>query len=415
MKIAKRILEVAVALLLLAAIAYAFVPKPSRVEAAAVARGPLVVTVDGDGRTRIKDRYVVSAPVSGQVPRLALRPGDRVALGAELTEVTPVEPPLLDARTRAQAEAQARTARAGIAQARARVTLAETSLAEARTDLERVRTLFEKGGVARAELDAAEFRERAAAAELDSARFGAKIAQFELETAEAALIRMSRGVGRRAPPGDPEPQALKARGPEDDAGRVVVRAPVDGTVLRVMQESAGLVQAGAPLVEIGDPAALEIVVDLLSTDAVLVSPGAEVRIERWGGEAPLEARVRLVEPSGFTKVSALGVEEQRVNVVADFTGAPEARRALGDGYRVYARIVVWQRPDALKLPLSALFRRGDRWAVFAVDGDRARLREVELGRRGEAEAEVTAGLAEGDRVVVHPSDKLADGAKIEAR
>jgi HlyD family secretion protein len=186
-------------------------------------------------------------------------------------------------------------------------------------------------------------------------------------------------------------------------------------VLRVFQESAGLIQAGAPILEIGDPGALEIVVDLLSTDAVAVRPGAVVRVERWGGEAPLDAHVRLIEPSGFTKVSALGIEEQRVNVIADFTGPPEERKALGDGYRVVARIVTWEKADALKVPQTALFRRGERWAVFALTDGRAQLREVEIGKRSEGEAEVLSGLNEGERVVVHPSDKLEDGARVTLR
>ncbi|WP_437963870.1 HlyD family efflux transporter periplasmic adaptor subunit [Sorangium sp. So ce260] len=403
MKIARKILYAVLAALLAGAVALAFLPKPALVEASAVTRGPLVVTVDGDGRTRIKDRFVISAPVGGQMPRLELHPGDRVKLGAALTEIAPIDPPLLDARSRAQAEAHARSARAGVSQVKARVALAETSLAQARSELARVRTLHERGGVAQAELETAEFRERAAQAEVESAQFGARVAQFELQTAEAALVRMKpEGPGAPRKPGGGE-------------ASVALQSPVDGTVLRVFQESATLVQAGAPILELGDPAALEIVIDLLSTDAVAVQPGAEVRVERWGGEAPLDARVRLVEPSGFTKVSALGIEEQRVNVIADFSGPPEARRALGDGYRVYARIVVWEKADALKVPQTALFRRGERWAAFALVDGHARLREVEIGRRSGGYAELLAGMNEGDRVVVHPSDKLQDGARVEVR
>jgi HlyD family secretion protein len=399
MKIARKLILTVLAALLVGMIALAFIPKPHVVEAGAVVRGPLVVTADGDGKTRIKDRFVISAPVGGQMPRLELHPGDGVKLGGALTEIAPIEPPLLDARTRAQAEAQARTARAAIAQAGARVTLAQTAVDQARTDLGRVKTLFERGGVARAELDTSEFRERAAQAELESARFGAKVAQFELQTAEASLLRMKPGEA----------------GAKSSEASVAIRSPVDGTVLRVFQESAGLIQPGAPILEIGDPAALEIVVDLLSTDAVAVEPGAPVRIERWGGEAPLGGRVRLIEPSGFTKVSALGIEEQRVNVVVDFTGPPEERKSLGDGYRVHARIVVWEKADALKVPQTALFRRGEKWAVFVIEDGRARLREVEIGKRSEGEAEVLAGLNEGERVVVHPSDKLVDAARVELR
>ncbi|WP_437766440.1 HlyD family efflux transporter periplasmic adaptor subunit [Sorangium sp. So ce281] len=404
MKLARKIPYALLAALLVGAIVVAFLPKPALVEASAVTRRPLVVTVDGDGRTRITDRFVISAPVGGQMPRLELHPGDRVKLGAMLTEIAPIDPPLLDARSRAQAEAHAQSARAGVSQVKARVALAETALAQARSELARVRTLHERGGVARAELETAEFRERAAQAELESARFGARVTQFELQTAEAALVRMK-----------PEGPGAPARKTGAGDASVAIQSPVDGTVLRVFQESAALLQAGAPILELGDPAALEIVIDLLSSDAVAVRPGAEVHVERWGGEAPLGARVRLVEPSGFTKVSALGIEEQRVNVIADFSGPPEARKALGDGYRVHARIVIWEKADALQVPQTALFRRGERWAVFALADGHARLRDVEIGRRSGGAAEVLAGLDEGDRVVVHPNDKLHDGARVEVR
>lgn len=395
MKIAKALkiaAEAAAALALAALLAYAFWPKPLDVETAAVTRGPLVVTVDADGRTRIKDRFVVSAPVAGQIDRVALRPGDRVELGEPLTVVTPIEPPLLDTRSRATAAAQHRLARAAEAQAAARVRTAETASERAKADLARLEQLDEAGAVAHAAFEDAQLAARTAAAEFDSARFGVGVARSQVEVAAAALSRVT--------------------GKERDDAAVPVRSPVCGAVLRVITESAGVVAAGAPLVEIGDPAALEVVLDLLSADAVMVRPGAEAWLERWGGDERLDGRVRLVEPSGFTKVSALGVEEQRVNVVVDFTGAPEARAALGDGYRVHARIVVWRKADAIRVPLSALFRDGDRWAVFVIESDRAHRRAVEIGRRGDREAEVLSGLGEGDRVVAHPGDRLTDGARV---
>lgn len=395
MKIAKTVkitAEVTAGLLLAALVVYSFLPKPLLVETAAVTRGALVVTVDGDGRTRIKDRFVVSAPVAGQIDRVALRPGDRIKLGAPLTVVTPIDPPLLDARSKAQAEAQLRLARAAEAQAEARVRTAEAASEHAGTELVRMQTLERSGGVARAALEDAELGARTSTAELDSARFGVGVARSQVELAAAAVSRVA-GKGR-------------------DTSSVPVKSPVDGAVLRVLTESAGVVAAGAPLVEIGDPAGLEIVLDVLSADAVSIKPGAETWIEHWGGDRRLDARVRLVEPSGFTKVSALGVEEQRVNVVADFSGDPAERAALGDGYRVHARVVVWQRPDAIRVPLSALFRDGDQWAVFVIAGERAQKRAIEIGRRGEREAEALSGLAEGERVVVHPGDRLGDGSRV---
>jgi HlyD family secretion protein len=399
-KIARRIFAVVLALLIAGAMAVALAPKPQVAEAGKVTRGQLVVMVSGDGKTRIKDRFVISASVGGQMPRIELHPGDRIKLGATLTQITPIEPPLLDVRARAEAEAQARTARAAIGQAEARVRVAQTALQQAQADSARVKALSERGSVARVELDAAEFRVRAAQAEVESAQFGARVARFELQTAEASLVRMKPST----------PGEKKA-----DEVSVTIESPVDGVVLRVFHESAGLIQPGSQILEIGDPSALEIVVDLLSTDAVAVRPGATVRVERWGGEVPLEARVRLIEPSGFTKVSALGIEEQRVNVVADFTGSPEERKTLGDGYRVVTRIVLWEKADAIKVPQTALFRRGERWAVFVLQDGHVRLRDVEIGKRSEWEAEVLSGLGEGDSVIIHPSDKLEDGARVELR
>lgn len=392
-KTAKIGVEVLVGLLLVGLLVYAFLPKPLAVESAAVTKGALVVTVDGDGRTRIKDRFVVSAPVAGQIDRISLRPGDRIKLGAAITVVTPIEPPLLDARSRAQAEAQRRLARAAEEQASARVRTAEAAAEHAKTELGRMQALDKVGGVTRAAVEDAELAARTSAAELDSAKFGVGIARSQVEVAAAAVSRVT--------------------GKSGDTTNVQVKSPVDGAVLRVLTESAGVVAAGAPLVEIGDPSALEIVMDVLSADAVAIKAGAESWIEHWGGDKRLGARVRLVEPSGFTKVSALGVEEQRVNVVADFSDDPAERAALGDGYRVHARVVVWQKADAVRVPLSALFRDGDRWTVFVLAADRAQKRAVEIGHRGEREAEVLSGLEENERVVVHPGDRLTDGARVK--
>ncbi len=392
-KTAKIGVEIVVALLLVALLVYAFSPKPIAVETAVITKGALVVTVDGDGRTRIKDRFVVSAPVAGQIQRVALRPGDRIKLGAPITVVTPIEPPLLDARSRAQADAQLRLAGAAESQASARARTAEAAAEHAKAELTRMQTLEKSGGIPRASLEDAELAARTATSELESARFGVGVARSQVELARAAVSRVTGKGG--------------------DTSNVAVTSPVDGAILRVLTESAGVVAAGAPLVEIGDPAGLEIVLDVLSADAVSIKPGAETWIEHWGGEKRLDARVRLVEPSGFTKVSALGVEEQRVNVVADFASDPAERASLGDGYRVHARVVVWQKPDAIRVPLSALFRDGDRWAVFVLEADRARKRPIDVGHRGDREAEVVTGLSEGDRVVVHPGDRLTDNARVK--
>ncbi len=392
----KRIVGVAAAALVAGGIGYAFVPEPIPVEVGKADRGALRVTVLAEGKTRVKDRFVVSAPLTGRIPRIDLHPGDRVTLGAPLVRVTPVEPPLLDARTRAQADAQVKAADAGKEQAERRLAAAEAALAFARTDTARIKALADGGSLPRVEGEAADLRLKTSEIDLESARFGVRAAYFQLETARAAAER-SKGTA----PADP--------------GGIEIKSPVAGRVLRVMQESAGIVVAGAPLLELGDPAALEVVVDVLSTDAVRIREGAAMIVERWGGDGALSARVRLVEPSGFSKVSALGIEEQRVNVVGDLVGSPAAWSALGDGYRVDVQIVTWEGADVLKVPSSALFRRGDGWAAFVAGPDRAASRPVEIGHRNALAAEIVGGLAPGDEVVLHPSDTLHDGARIVRR
>ncbi len=398
MKIVRKIFWIVIALVVIAAIVLAFMPKPIPVELGTVSKGLLVVAVEGEGKTRIKDRFVVSAQVSGQMPRLSLHPGDQVKRGAELLFISPTDAPLLDTRSKAQAEAQVKMARAARSQANTRVSLAQTALEFEKTELGRMKQLFSTGGVAQAAVDAAELKARSAAAELESARFGERIAQFQLETAEAALLRFAKGASE-----------------DDKTARIAVRAPIDGTVLRVFQESAGPVIVGAPLLELGDRNAMEVVIELLSTDAVQIKPDALVQIDRWGGEQSLEGRVRLVEPSGYTKVSALGIEEQRVNVIADFTGESAQWSVLGDNFRVHARIVVWQKADAIKIPISALFRQGSAWAVYTLLNGKAIQKEVEIGRRNQSEAEVLKGLDEGDTLIVHPSDQVKNGVTVVKR
>ncbi|MBL9214977.1 MAG: HlyD family efflux transporter periplasmic adaptor subunit [Opitutaceae bacterium] len=384
---------------LAAALAWAFRPPRLAVDVAPAARGPLVVTVDEEGRTRIKERYVVSAPLAGRLLRVALKAGDPVAAGRTVVAVLePGDPELLDPRARAQAEARVNAARAVQEQAGPLRERAHVAFEYARVGLERARQLYAGQGLSHEELDAAEQREAVAAADLRSAEFQERIANYEFELARAALL------------GEPDEANVAATG-----RRFEVRAPIDGRVLRIFQESATVVAAGTRLVELGDPADLEIEVEVLSSEAVKIAPGARVMIEHWGGDVPLAARVRVVEPAGFTKVSALGVEEQRVIVRADFTGPAETRRSLGDAYRVEARIVVWEGADVLKLPVGALFREGEQWAVFAVERGRAALRRVEVGRRNNREAEITAGLAGGETVVVHPSDKLQAGVRVAPR
>jgi HlyD family secretion protein len=369
-------------------------PRPLAVDLARVTTGPLVVTVDEEGRTRVRDRFVIAAPVSGRVLRIELEPGDRVAAGAAVARLQPEESPLLDARTRAEAIAGVRSAEAALGHARAEEQRARTALTQAQRELARTRHLTAAGATATQDLEAREADVSLAADEVDAAVFAVRAAAAEVDRAR---LRATASVAPRG----------------DDI--VVVRAPVGGVVLKRLRESETVVPAGEPLIEIGDPRQIEIVTDLLSTDAVRVRPGARATVEQWGGDEVLAAVVRRVEPGGFTKVSALGVEEQRVNVVLDFVDRAEDCALLGDAYRVEVRIVLWESAKVLKVPTNALFRDGARWAVYVASEGRARLAVVELGNQTGQEAEVTSGLTDGAMVVVHPGDLLRDGARVVER
>jgi HlyD family secretion protein len=392
-RLIKRALWAALAIALLVAIALGLRPSPVAVETAAVARGTLVVTVDEDGRSRVKDRYLVSAPLAGSIARIGLRAGDSVKQGEVLARLVPLAPSLLDPRSRAEAQARVAAARAALSQSATAVERARAAHAFARRDLERQRVLLAEGATAHQAAEQAELAERMRREEAASAEFGRQVAASELRVAQAALARLGSG----------------------SVEEFAIRAPVRGRVLRVMQESEGVVQPGTPLLEIGDPAALEIVVDVLTTDAVGIRTGAPVRIERWGGDATLAGRVTRVEPSAFTRLSALGVEEQRVNVVIGLNGPPASYAALGDGYRVEVGIVVWERAGRLLVPVGGVHRQGDGWAAYVVEAGRARLRSVRIGRRNGTDAEVLEGLREGERVVLYPTDNVEDGARVAER
>ena len=402
------------------ALAWAFWPRPVPVDVAAVARGPMRVTVDEDGRTRIKERYEVSSPLAGRLLRIRLEPGDGVAAGSTVVaSIEPTDPAMLDARARAEAEARLGAASAAREQAVPRLERARTEYQFAATDLRRVRKSFETRTATGRELDAAEEKERTTNLELRAAEFAVRIADFERDLALAALKHTRPGGAppESARPGDARADAGNGRAaPADDAAaRFEIHSPIDGRVLRVFQESSTVVTPGTRLLEVGDPADLEVEIDVLSRDAVRVRPGTRVVLEDWGGGDPLTARVRVVEPAAFTKVSSLGVEEQRVYVVADFVDPPERRTTLGDAYRVEARIVVWEADDVLKVPAGALVRQGDDWAVFRLAGGRVEMCPVTLGQRNATEAQVLGGVAEGDSVIQYPSDRVRVGVRAVAR
>ena len=384
-----------VAAIVLALLAVALWPQAIEVDAETVARGPLVVTIDEEGETRLHHRFAVSAPVSGRVLRIELDPGDLVERNKTVVARLQADaPPLLDDRARAQAEASVSAARNAVGRAQAEEQRARAALELANSELKREQALAESGLTTRQALDTKQTAVISAEEAMNAARFAAAAATAELERARAQLRPASLEAGDRMLP---------------------LLAPVDGVVLRRFRESESVVPAGEPLVEIGDPSHLEIVADLLSTDAVKVKPGMRVLVEQWGGDRPLGAVVERVEPAGFTKVSALGVEEQRVNVIMDLDDDHAAWQAMGDGYRVEVRIQIWEAASVVKVPTSALFRVGDQWAVYVLDGSRAARRVVELGQRTRAEAEVRGGVDEGQRVVVHPPDTLVDGARVTVR
>ena len=378
-----------------ASIVSALLPKPVVVEMAIVQKGPLTVTVDDDGRTRVKDRYVISAPLAGSLARIDLHPGDRVEADGEVARLLPVPAPLLDPRSRAQAQAQLAAAEAATGQARSAESRARAALKFSESDAELQRKLAQGGAIPQQEVDRAELDLRTKKEDLSSATFGARVARHEVELARAALGR------------------LGARGQSTD--QMLLNSPVAGVVLLVLRENEGVVQAGTQLVEVGNPAALELVVDVLTSDAVRISKGAKARITRWGGGGELTGHVRRVEPKAFSRVSSLGVDEQRVNVVLDLDSPHEEWAALGDGFRIEASIAIWEQQDVVRLPVSAAFKHADKWTVFVVDGGRARLRHVEIGERNGFHAQILSGVQPGDRVILHPGERVSDGTEVKPR
>lgn len=375
-------------------LAWAFVPAAVDVETARVVRGTFMRTVDEDGKTRVRNRFVVSSPLAGTLQRVRLKEGDRVESGEVVANIAPAIPALLDVRTERELTARLEAAEAGVLQATANIARVEASLDFARAEATRIGNLAAKGFASAMERDAATLTLSAREKELEAAHQQRHAASHSLDAARAALS-----------------QALAIA--KDGTGKPwPVRAPVSGVVLRVLQESERGVLTGAPLLEIGNPGDIEVVVDVLSADAVSMQAGNRVLFEHWGGDRPVEGRVRRIEPAAFTKISALGVEEQRVNVLIDPLADDERWRSVGDAYRVDARIVVDERKDVLTVPVSALFRIGTQWTAFVVDGGRARQRAVAIAARGARDAAVQSGLAENDLVIAYPGSRISDGTRV---
>lgn len=391
----RRSLWIAAFVAVIAFLVLALRPQPAPVDLAVVERGPVQVLVRHEGMTRVRERFVVSAPLPGKLLRVTLEPGDPVVGGETVVAVfRPAEPFLLDARSRAEAEARVRATEAERDRATAEKARIAAERDLARLALERAERLAQEGVLSQQALDDARTADRGGAEALVAAEAALRRAEGELAVSRAAFV----------PPG-----SVSA------ARELALRAPATGTILRRFQESEAVLAQGAPIVEIADLSSLEIVADFLSTDAVGFSPGMRAIVDGWGGDTPLEARVRLVEPQAFMKVSALGVEEQRVNVVLDPAGDGEAWARLGDAFRVQVGVVVADDADALRVPASALFRREGVWAVFVVEGDQARVRSIEIGNQNGFHASVLGGIEQGETVVLHPSDALEDGMRVERR
>jgi len=381
----RRLLPYLGAVLLIAFIVAGLWPKPVPVETAPATVGQLRATVNEEGKTRIRQRYTVCAPVAGQLRRIPFKAGAEVKADETLIAIIdPLSPALLDARTRSTAEAKRDTAAANLEKYRATHEFAAS-------ELQRFDKLFAEKTVPIQELEATRMREASTAKEFAAA-------ESALRQAEAELASTWPAGSTSAGPSDPPRE---------------VKTPASGRVLKVFEENARVVAAGTPLVEIGDPADLEVVVEVLSRDGAGIAPGTRVEFEQWGGGEPLLGRVRLVEPAAFTKVSALGVEEQRVNVVADLLTTAEKRRGVGDNFRVEAKIVVWEAADALKVPAGALFRRGEQWAAFVLVNGRAQLRSVKVGRSSGTETQVLEGLKAGELVILYPGSRVQEGQRVQ--
>lgn len=396
----RKVLMSALALLVLAGLVWAFMPTPVTVETATVTQGRFERAVQEDGKTRLRERYVISTPLTGRVARLTLKQGDAVTANEVVATLWPIEPALLDARARAEQLARIGALQAAVAKAQANQERAMAALAQARADFKRSDQLAQQGFVSSNQHETGQFNVRLREKELESSRQEAVVAQHELKQARVTLQQFSQRL----------PVAKNA-----GQSPVEVEAPVAGKVLKVWQQSEGVVAVGTPLIELGDPTQLEVVVDILSEDAAQIKPGSPVHLANWGGPDVLDGQVRLIEPAAFTKVSALGVEEQRVNTVIDITSASEKWTTLGDGFKVDVRVLVQVEENAVKVPVSALFPVGSRSALFVLEGGRARQLEVEVAARNGVEAWVKTGLPPGTQVIIYPDTQLKEGSRVKTR
>lgn len=391
----RRVAIVAGVMAAVAIIVWAVMPRPVHVETAVVTKGRFVASIDEDGKTRVRERYVVAAPLAGRLGRIRFKVGDQIKVDDSVATITPSPAPLMDPRTRQEVEELLGASEANVERAKASVERARAQSDQANADVARTRTLAERGAAATQALEHAELAVRVADRDLRAAEFLDHAAEHELSQMRALLARYSNKADADEPPDSWD-----------------VAAPAAGVVLKVTQESETIVQPGTPLLDIGDPHDLEVAVDVLSTDAVEIRPGAEVSIIHWGGQGALSGRVRRVEPAAFTKISTLGVEEQRVNVLIDLVSPADQWISLGDAYQVDAQIVVFTKDDATIVPAGALFRQGENWNVYVVRDGRAESRKVQLLRRSGRLAAIASGIEPGELVIVYPPDRVGSGVRV---
>ena len=382
--------------IIVSALLYGFSPKPIQVEVIEVSRKALQIVIEEEGKTRLKDRFQIYAPVAGTLCRLEWEVGDKIQAGQKLCEITPLKSVLLDPRSKADAEDRVAAAKATLRTAKAKVLADTASVDYALSEYKRIKQVYDKKLVSRSELERVETEKRRAYANLESSHFASESARYALSEVQNALAHFA------------------TKGGEKEGEKVIIHSPIDGQVLAIHQESEVTVQAGQVLLDIGNAKLLEVEVEVLSADAVKIQSGMLVEFNRWGGDQPLNGQVRLIEPVGFTKVSALGVEEQRVKIIIDITSPIEQWSRLGDGYRVDTQFILWQGQNILQAPENALFRQGEEWAVFLANKDHsAELRKVILGKRSGLYAQIISGLNEGDVIILYPDEKIKDSEQID--
>ena len=402
MKKIKLIIKIIFVSVALGLLVFAFLPEPVKVDIIKVQKGNLLVTLEGEGKTRIHDIYVVSSPVDGRVTRIESEPGDIVIAGTTvIANMHPANPQFLDKRSETQARADVDGAKAALALASARVKQVNAQIEYDKADLNRTKELFTKNMVSKSGLERAELSLKTLTAELETAESNMQVMESRLEVAKVKLLQPDSGE--------------LAQENDEMHCQICIHSPVDGRLLRVLHKSESIIPVGTPLVAIGNPSDLEVNIEMLSTNAVKVKVGDDALIKRWGGKEDIKARVRVIEPSGFTKISALGVEEQRVNVILSFIDPIDKWQSLGDAFRVEAAIIIDSATDVITIPLSALFRQNEIWSVFKVVDGKATLQSVSLGRRNDRVAEITAGLLVDDQVITHPGNGVDDGVTVVSR